>query len=497
MKLYTKKILQSSLFFLFLIPGLGHSRDVKKVHYYMGGGGEPSGETTIFDGNAKAMSRFIDKSSNWETSVSFNGGHSETEEIIKNKIPKAKNLGDFTEENYYSMVKEMIRKIESGELQAGDQLMVNIDTHGEKISKGGETTHHIRFTTATSKNSKNWRSLGTLGSLDSMKKLVELAGDKGVKLAIIDASCFSGNLLNIKNDKVCLISTTGTDQYGYSGTNSILSARSTFSGKLISNYKKGTNLEDAFLRARESSNLPDFPMISTPEGRAVNDLIYKMISPYLTYSYENLHDFKEMYATNSSEFENQVCQFNQNQKQLMDLLNQYEKLSSVSEEMNKKEFSKLRTALEDYRNYQLNYEKTLRAGFEVSAEIKEIILKVHPQQEKMLSTYKVVDFLQNDFDYPISQYQEFADRTVKESKDYWTQMLINAKEEKAVADVIKASLSESSRQKLKAMDEAYGKLGATRDLAARVGTEARKLYMALYKQEMKKTANNPCRDFVL
>ena len=463
----------------------------------MGGGGEPKGNSTIFDGDVNLMSGFLNKSKDWDTTVSFNGGHAKTEEIIKNKMPNAKNAGDFTEKSYNSMIDEMIQKIESGELKSGDQLMININTHGARRSK--EATHKIALSRTTATNLSTLQGASTV-SLDRMEALAKLAGDKGVKLAIIDSSCFSGNLLNINNDKVCMISATGTDQYGYAGTVDafFFTMKFTFTGNFVGKFKKGVNLEDAFLRARESSNTPDFPMISTPEGRAVNELIYKMISPYLTYNDNEVSDFGNLYPKSGGRFEERVCQYTQNHNQLQDLLKQYEALANVSDELNKNEFSTLRSALEDYRNYQLKYESTLRAKFEVEQEILNLIKEKFPAQEKELSRYNPLDLLNIDFDQQIKFYEELLQKAVGDySKKIWSSSLTDLKAQQAVVSSIKANLSESSKAKLKAHEEAYGKSGATLGLANRVSTEAKKVYLTLYKQQMKKAQTNPCRDFVL
>lgn len=498
MTAYTKKILYSSLLLLTcLSPVLGYSADVKKLHYYMGGGGEPTGNTTIFDGDLKLMSGFLNKSKDWDTTVSFNGGHTKTEEIIKDKMPNAKNVGDFTEKSYNSMIDEMIQKIESGELKSGDQLMININTHGAKRSK--EATHQIALSRSTATNLTTLQGASTV-SLDRMETLAKLAGDKGVKLAIIDSSCFSGNLLNINNDKVCLISATGTDQYGYAGTVDafFFSLKFTFSGNFVGKFKKGVNLEDAFLQARESSYTPDFPMISTPEGRLVNDLIYKMISPYLSYNDKQSSDFSNLYPRSGARFEESVCQYTQNHNQLLNLLKQHESLVNVSDEFNRNEFSNLRSALEDYRNYQLKYESTLRATFEVEQEILNLIKEKFPAQEKALSRYNALDLLHVDFDKQIKFYEELLQKAVGDySKKIWSSTLNDLKAQQGVVSSIKASLSESSKAKLKAHEEAYGKTGATKNLANRVSTEAKKVYLSLYKQQIQKTQTNPCRDFVL
>jgi hypothetical protein len=49
---------------------------------FIGGGGEPEGETTIFDKNIEGMKEYYQSNKFKNTTISFNGGHTKTEEII-------------------------------------------------------------------------------------------------------------------------------------------------------------------------------------------------------------------------------------------------------------------------------------------------------------------------------------------------------------------------------------------------------------------------------
>lgn len=74
---------------LCLTLSVGHAEEASKQFYFLGGGGEPQGDTTIFDGEVKRVGSFIN-SSGWNSTVSFNGGHAKTEDLIKSKMGKAK-----------------------------------------------------------------------------------------------------------------------------------------------------------------------------------------------------------------------------------------------------------------------------------------------------------------------------------------------------------------------------------------------------------------------
>lgn len=492
-----KKIIPLILL-LSLSAEVGYSREPRKLNYIFGGGGEPAGEKTIFDGDLKLFANFVNKS-DWENTISFNGGHSKTEEIINSTMSKARNVGDFNEVNYNKMIDEMIQKIESGELAQGDQLMINIDTHGAKRGKN-ELTHSIAVSRSTATDLRTLSGSRTV-NLDRMEKLAALAADKGVKLAIIDVSCFSGNLLNIKNDKTCMISATGRDQYGYAGTMQVMffNMKFTFSGKFVDQFKKGRNLEEMFLKARLAADYtPDYPMISTPEGAEVDAKIYKMISPYLNYNEKTTNDFSKQYSKSPEVFEEQVCKINKNHNDIKNFLKDFENVTHVTDEINKNEFTELRKALEDYRNYQLKYEESLRNTFTVIQEIKDILNRDFPNQAKeLLETYNPTDLLLVDFDSTLKAYQELYDNApAGYSKNLWNKILTNVKKQKEAVEHLRAALSPEAKSKLDAHKEVYSKSDVTKGLANKIATETKKVYATLYKQ-VKKSESNPCRDFVL
>ncbi|MBC7428711.1 MAG: hypothetical protein H7336_08885 [Bacteriovorax sp.] len=508
MTAYTKNILFTSLLISITTIPLGYSADQKKQFYFLGGGGEPKGETTIFDGEIKRVGSFINNS-DWDSTVSFNGGHAKTEDLMRSKMAKAKNAGPFIEKNYNAMMDEMIAKLESGELKAGDQLMVAIDTHGAKrsIGKDAEKTHRVALSYSEAKELTNLSGARTV-DLDKLDKIADLAGKKGVKLAVADLSCYSGNLLNIKSDKVCLISGSGPEQYSYgAGTLKVgflsFSQANTFSSKFFDSLKKGKNLEDLFLSARSSStDTPDFPMINTSAGIAINDLIYKMITPYLDYNNDQVSNFGRQYGRTGDGFEERICNIDSNHHQLIDLLKQYNSLSIVADESgrNSDDFKALRSALEEYRSYQKTYEVSMRGKFEAEKEVRNIFEKQFPNDKKAWSEYDPLDFLTIDLDLQIKRYQEYADREKNNNNKYVAVMmdltLSQLKKQKEIAAYVKANLSENSKAKLKAQEDAYGKSGVTKNLASRVSLEAKKVFNTLYKS-LKKPESNPCRDFVL
>ena len=266
-QLYSLRLLFLNLLIFF--PLFSYAENFMMV---MGGAGDPPGSSTIFDPDVKAMGSMIN-GSGWNVAVSFDGGHSDTQALVKSSFPNAVSTSDFSNVNFHKMIAQYEADINSGKIKSNDQLMVVIDTHGGENTTPDETnrTHTI----ATGGVVKDINTLsGTMNnSMDNLQPLIDAATKKGVKLAIMDLSCHSGHTLKLSTPNTCIITGTGTDHPAYPR----------FSQNLFNNLKKGVSLEDAFLTARMNESLPDYPMINTNAGNRVSSLEYKNISPFFDY----------------------------------------------------------------------------------------------------------------------------------------------------------------------------------------------------------------------
>lgn len=216
-----------------------------KYLYVLGGAGDPPGNGTIFDDSLRDIGNFVNHS-DWKTSISFDGGHAGTEALVQKNFSNAENLGDFSKSNYKKMIKDLIVKLESGQISSGDQLMILISTHGaEKIGK--EIAHEIA---AAGSAQELVKLSGTESvSTGNLKKIVDLAREKGVKLGLIDASCFSGNTLELADGHACVMSITGTKQFGYANVQNVFTKPlriNTFEGAFFNSMKPGKNIEEFF-----------------------------------------------------------------------------------------------------------------------------------------------------------------------------------------------------------------------------------------------------------
>lgn len=239
-------MLTKNLFLFVLALGLSTPALAKKEMLILGGGGEPAGNTTIFDKTLQDLGLFS-LQSGWNPSVVFNGGHKKTEELAN--IVGGKDTQHATTANLNKKVQEMKARIQRGDFKKGDQVMVVMATHG--------------YPAAPPKVSHSVSSRDGLFDMDQMIELRKAAEKAGVKLAILDYSCHSGNSLRLSSDKTCVISAASTN-IGYINAGEQISAK----------MKPGLNLEQVFLNARKSPEAlsPGTPQISTEAGLKAYEL---------------------------------------------------------------------------------------------------------------------------------------------------------------------------------------------------------------------------------
>lgn len=224
--------------------------------FNFGGAGDTPGKRTIFDGFLNSLYFFKPKA-DWEMRFNFDGDHSLTTSDIKTfftpENPK------FTPMNFYKEINTLIEKINSGEIKAGDQLMLNHLGHG-----GDRYSYQTHFIAAIPDESDPTNS--GLG-LDLLIPLFEAAKAKNVKLAFFDASCYSGGsqILAELYPETCVISSTSSNNLSYSE----------FLLHFFKGMTPGKNLEDLFLESRDKSINPGLPMISggamANEAAALNE----------------------------------------------------------------------------------------------------------------------------------------------------------------------------------------------------------------------------------
>jgi hypothetical protein len=310
---------------------------------FIGGGGEPVGDRTIFDADVNRFGSFMKRMpEDTSLSVSFNGGHSRTESRLANNFP-ATSSTPFTPGNYEAMISRYEKDIREGRITSSDQLMLYINTHGAEAIPG-QSTHSIATTGGAVANYDNLSGARTV-SLDRLRSLTTLAETRGIKLAIIDVSCHSGSTLSLANSKTCVITASGPRHYGFVGTGS-------FSANFINRMRPGRTLDQVFHEVRDDSADTDFPMISSPAGREVQDQIYPLLTRFL-FDYERNNPSKLRVDIIDSITKNTCEQEDESLAQLIALLSQVENATNEN-------FRGLREAVSEYQILRSNMQNQIR-----------------------------------------------------------------------------------------------------------------------------------------
>lgn len=460
----------------------------------LGGGGEPrSAPKTMFDLDLSLVGDFKKRAPHWETSLVFNGGHSETEKIASQNFGTYNPVGQtFTTANYHKLLDAYEKKLLSGEIKAGDQLMVHINTHGATRNPAIETTHQI----ATAEGAlTNYDSVGTsVVSLDKLKKIAELAQKKGVKLAVIDLSCHSGNTLNLAKQypNTCVIASTGPDHYAYGG------GISNFSGRFNAAMAPGKSLESVFLEAR--SNYADFgfPMISSPQGGEVQARLYEAISPYLYY-YNPNSDKQTAFLEREIKDTNHCAP----ELHLASLIREVESLLAVADGgETERTLQEFHAGVLNYYDYLAKLRADMRkAKFDVALKETEFCTEIKPNPSKKVRRenscikYTGIQLMTLNFDRMLSYFRSQAAK------------LKGQEAAQALASINNIELAKKRRSELLAQHPELAQIQnfwskyptrqqETHLLAVEVGLAQRKVYDMLYKRS-NATGPNPCRDFKL
>lgn len=272
--------MKKHLFLSFLLV-LGSTNLFAENHMLiLGGGGEGTKTSTLFDTSIEAFGKIASRPG-WDVSMAFNGGHANTERLMKQHIPgSVKQYPDFTKESYDKILKDTIAKIKNGEIKKGETIYMFLFTHGAE-STPEETTHKVSLTSP--KNITNYQNLAGLDvvSVDTLEELMLLAKDKGILVGLTDMSCFGGNSLKLKEklklDNVCITSSAGEN-------NPALAGGLAFGERFLKEAAKGGTVEDVFIKTRDNTILGDYPMISTEVGKELQDTTLPLLEPYFSYN---------------------------------------------------------------------------------------------------------------------------------------------------------------------------------------------------------------------
>ena len=451
----------------------------------------------MFDGEVSDMGK-LSQSVGGEVVVSLNGGHSKTEEIIAKsfKVPNQ----PFVESNFEKIIADYEAKLRSGEISKNDQLMLMINTHGAE-NYGREKTHNIAYSGAEMKDLNTGAGARTV-SLDKLETIAKLAEEKGVKLAIIDLSCHSGNTLPLKNSKTCVITSSGPNHYGYGGSSI------TFPRRLFKYMNKGVNLEDAFIKARSATWDLSFPMISTDVGLEINEKLYTPLTPYLFYTSSNANKLTP-YIRREVVDGCVTCQNESQMEAIRAVMEEARAFQAVAKnaKFTNKEAQNLEKAIKDYNDVQIKLKEGLKSlnipdlkksekfcSERERDEIKWVNNKIVTvkKMEETCTDYTIREIMYGNFEWSKEFYKKNAN--VEMNDFYGAQYKIIELVEKKKAEL---ALKHPDLKKWETYFDDQKLLTArTYKLAMNVAYASQHLYEALYNQK-RSDKSNPCKDFVL
>lgn len=238
---------------------LSYAEDQRKFALVIGGGGSPPGKKTIFDKAFSIQAQKLKKAGFISTLV-YNGGHSNLESIASKYFSSPRQ--DMTLENVKNSINQFIKDIRSGKFRKGDEILVSVFSHGYPKSDDS-STHEIMTNDQVAFN------------MDELVTLRDEAERAGIKLAILDQSCYSGNSLKLATPKTCVISAADDHNVAL--------------GSDIENFWNSVSpeksLEDVYLEARLDTHLPTSPAISSSVGATAKQVM-SMINQNLASGYE-------------------------------------------------------------------------------------------------------------------------------------------------------------------------------------------------------------------
>lgn len=476
---------------LTILSSFAQERRPQNHFALIGGGGEPHREaTTIFDHEVEGFGNFMNSSRGaWQSRAAFNGGHSGTEAMVDRLFGQSPA---FSPESYESMLNHYKEQLTSGRIGRGDQLMIQIASHGA-FRRPGEKSHGISagggmVDLTTGRGS-------SLVDLDKLQEIIALANTNGVKLAIIDTSCHSGSTLALANANTCVISSSGPNHFAsghYIG----------FGARFSRELRRGRNLEEVFqrtisqpaMRTAYGFNIPPvygFPMISSAAGERIQNEIYPLLTPYLYNNERNPGlDKLSPYLRNLVQ-DDPTCQ-----EPIANFQNLVRQIQALGELSSRVQVQPLLTALQNYENLQRQLREGLAALNAPDLSQTEEFCRPRPAgypPGNLCHSSKLSDLMLTSFTSTINSLTNQASTLTGPSREY---ALMQADLFRAMQTRAEELKNHPSRSYISSMNDLPGRTSA---MVREVYTELHKIYPTMYREEARRTASapNPCRDFTL
>lgn len=352
-----------------------------------GGGGDPIGESTIFDQSLIYLNEKLLKEDFKLFGSAFDGGHEATEKLLSEK-----NL-TFTLDNMNLLIDNVLKT----KFDIDHNLLIIINTHGGTWDST-LLTHTIAMNNTRLNHNSDIKG-PRAGNLDRLKEIVDYFSTQKGKLGILDFSCHSGNSLNIASKSTCIISSAGPHLFSYTD----------FSELFIQNLKSGASLFNIFLNTNKSLTSPAFPMMSGEYNNKFFNEYYPLISPYLYMRNGNAKDKLFPYLKKTI-LDNNLIKREEDFHLLLEKLNHFkDKITFTSKYVGTQN---LIDALKEMKSYQDAIIQTL-----LHLHLKELSQSIKFNHE--LITYEDILFLypESNLDYYVSLYKS-SESSASEKKEY-------------------------------------------------------------------------------
>lgn len=204
---------------------------------------EPGEGDNILDVGLKNAGAFY-KQAGWQAEFFYTGSFPKPNLAEDSHLPKSMS---FSQKNFRNKLIDLKKNILSGNVVTGDQILLVIDAHG-RIRSGQYLISTV----------DGWMSIDK-----ELTDLVKASESRNVKLAIVNLSCYSGQIQKLGSEKTCVISTSRPDNVSFSNDGE----------KILGELKSHENLEEAYLTARAGESALSQPLISTSEGRRTSEAL--------------------------------------------------------------------------------------------------------------------------------------------------------------------------------------------------------------------------------
>ena len=415
----------------------------------MGGAAEPPSTMAVFDAAFEAMGKVL-KNSGYHSQVVYGGEHAQSKKLVERYFPGLRK--DLNASNLNDALNTLRADIRAGRIKEGDQLLVVNMNHGQPRAPGVKS-HEVNL------------NQGTF-NMDDLIDLRNEAEKAGVKLAIIDQSCYSGSSIPLGTPKTCVTSITGADYVGHTSEIRDFWLAS----------RRGKSIEETFLDARKKRHMPTAARISGAPGDKTYELLkgaQKHLLNYASEVHKKLRKWEGCYS----------C-FHPDPETVAGTLNLREIAAQAA--IPGKDLSKLKTAVEDHARIYRKLESVWQV--ERSLAQKTVVIAGRKWKWDHLATFDLLG--------ETKMYQELL---AKEKRPGWQahyrRMLKILPEvgkksiELANSDKRFASIPNLSRQIVEHTE-------ALRRAAGAVKVAEGEIYDALYRN-LRGERPNPCADFVL